>query len=185
MAALEKELRVARRSLSGAGPTAAPSTSAASIEGPVVRLPTPTDPAAPPLSSRLASCTITLRASGSDIAGHGVYPRVEDRPPPSKFQCVSHEDSLEFEVEEDLESGEPSQEGHGLPSHDAESGHLMDVSAHDDCVGRWARAGRRSWWTMVPLRSSRLQRVPLHTMKCKRRSMSSTKRALAAMRYSF
>ena len=34
-----------------------------------------------------------------------------------------------------LESGEPSQEGHGLPSHDVGSGHLMDVSAPDDCLG--------------------------------------------------
>ena len=79
MAALERELRDARRSLSGAGPIAAPSTSAASVEGPVVVLPTPTDPAAPPLSSRLAACTITLRPSGSDVDGREVYPRVEDR----------------------------------------------------------------------------------------------------------
>ena len=73
-AALERELRDARRSLSGAGPSAAPSTSAASVEGPVVVVSTPTDPATPPLSSRLAACTITLRASGSDVGGHEVYP---------------------------------------------------------------------------------------------------------------
>ena len=84
MAALERELRDARRNLSGAGPTAAPSTSAASIEGLVVGLPTPTDRAALPLSSRLAACTITLHASGSDVARSEVYPRVEDRPPPSR-----------------------------------------------------------------------------------------------------
>ena len=134
MAALERELRDARHSLSSAGPTAAPSTSAASIEGPVVVVPTPTDPAAPPLSSRLAACTITLRASGSDVGGREDYPRVEDRPPPSRSQCESHEDSLRFQVEEDLESGEPSQEGHGLPSHDARSRHLMDVPTRDDCM---------------------------------------------------
>ena len=115
MAALERELRDACRSLSSAGPTAAPSTSAASVEGPVVVVPTPTDPVAPPLSSRLAACTITLRASGSDVGGREVYPRVEDRPPLSRSQCESHEDFLRFQVEEDLESGEPSQEGHGLP----------------------------------------------------------------------
>ena len=135
MAALERELRDARRSLSDAGPTAAPSTSAASIEGPVVVVPTPMDPTAPPLSSRLAACTITLRASGSDVRGHEVNPRVEDRPPPSRSQCESREDSLRFQVEEDLESGEPSQEGHGLLSHNAGSGHLMDVPMHDDCMG--------------------------------------------------
>ena len=38
-------------------------------------------------------------------------------------------------MEDDLESGEPSQEGHGLPSHDAGSGHLVDVPTYDDCVG--------------------------------------------------
>ena len=50
----------------------------------MVVLPTPTDPVAPPLSSRLAACTITLRASGSDVGGREVYPRVEDRPPASR-----------------------------------------------------------------------------------------------------
>ena len=108
MAALERELRDARRSLSGAGPTAAPSTFAASVEGPVVVVPTPTDPAAPPLSSRLVACSIILHPSGSDVSGREVYPRVEDRPPPSRSQCESHEDSLWFQVEDDLESGEPS-----------------------------------------------------------------------------
>ena len=84
MAALERELRDAHRSLSSTDPTAAPSTSAASVEGPVVVLPTPTDPAAPSLSSWLAACTITLCPSGSDVGGREVYPRVEDRPPPSR-----------------------------------------------------------------------------------------------------
>ena len=83
-AALERELRDARRSLSGAGPIAAPSTSSASVEALVVVVPTPTGPAACPLSSRLAACAISLRASGSDIGGRQVYPRVEDTPPPSR-----------------------------------------------------------------------------------------------------
>ena len=128
-------LKNARRSLSDVGPTTAPSTSAASVEGPVVVVSTPTDPTAPPLSSRLAACTIILRANGSDVGGREVYSRFEDRPPPLRSQCESHEDSLRFQVEDDLESGEPSQECHGLPSHDAGSGHLMDVLARDDCMG--------------------------------------------------
>ena len=66
---MERELRNARRSLFGVGPTAAPSTSVASVEGPVVVVPTPTGPAARPLSLRLAACTISLCASGSDIGG--------------------------------------------------------------------------------------------------------------------
>ena len=101
----------------------------------MVVVPTPTDPAASPLSSCLAACTITLRASGSDVGGLEVYPRLEDRPPPSRSQCESYEDSLRFQVEDDLESGEPSQEGHGLPSYDAGSGQLMDVPTRDDCIG--------------------------------------------------
>ena len=133
-AAVERELRDARRSLSGAGPTAAPSTSATSVEGPVVVVPT-SDPAALPLSSHLAACTIILRTSGSDVGGREVYPQVEDTPHPSRSQCESCEDSLWFQLEEDLESGDPSQEGHGLPWHDAGSGHLMDVPMRDDCVG--------------------------------------------------
>ena len=146
---------------------------------------TPTGPAAPSLSSRLAAYTITLRASGSDVGGHEVYPRVEDMPPPSRSQCESLEDSLRFQVEEDLESGDPSQRGHGLPFHDVGSGHLVEVPGRDDCVGEMGEAGRRSWWTMVPLWSARLQRVAVYALNCKRMSMSSSKRALAAIRYSF
>ena len=113
----------------------APSTSAASIEGPVVVVATPTGPAPPSLSSRLAACAISLRANGSDVGGREVYPRVEDTPPPSRLQCESLKDSLRFQVEEDLESGDPSQGSHGLPFHDAGSGHLVEVPGRIDCVG--------------------------------------------------
>ena len=107
----------------------------------MVVVPTPTDTVAPPLSSRLVACTITLHASGSDVGGREVYPRVEDRPPSSRSQCESRKDSLRFQVEEDFESGEPSLEGDGLPSHDAGSGHLMDVPTCDDCVGEVGEVG--------------------------------------------
>ena len=50
----------------------------------MVVVPTPTNPVARPLSSRLAACIISLRASGSDIGGRQIYPRVEDTPPPSR-----------------------------------------------------------------------------------------------------
>ena len=132
---MEKELRDSRRSLFGAGPAAAPSTSAASVEGPVVVVPTPTGPAARPLSSRLATFAISLRASGSDVGGREVYPRVEDTPPPSRSHCQSLEDSLWFQVEKDLKSGDPSQGVHGLPFHDAGSGLLVEVLGRDDCEG--------------------------------------------------
>ena len=50
----------------------------------MVVVPTPSDPAAPPLSLRLAACAISLHASGSDIGGLEVYPRVKDMPPPTR-----------------------------------------------------------------------------------------------------
>ena len=96
---------------------------------------TSTSPAALPLSSHLVACAISLRANESDVGRREVYPRVEDTPPPSRSQCESLEDSLQFQVEADLESGDPSQGGHGLPFHDAGSGHLVEVPGHDDCVG--------------------------------------------------
>ena len=68
-AALKRELRDTRRSLFGASPSAAPSTSTASVEGPVVVVATSTGTDAPPLSSRLAACAISLRASWSDVGG--------------------------------------------------------------------------------------------------------------------
>ena len=108
-ATLERELRDARRSLSGVGATTAPCTSAASVEGPVVVVPTPTGPAACLLSSLLAACAISLCASGSNVGGHEVYPRVEDTPTPSRSKCQSLKDFLWFQVEEDLESGDPLQ----------------------------------------------------------------------------
>ena len=36
-------------------------------------------------------------------------------------------------MEEDLESGDPSQGGHCLPFHDAGLGLLVEVPGHDDC----------------------------------------------------
>ena len=101
----------------------------------MVVVPTPMGPAAHPLSSRLAACAISLRVSGSDVGGREVYPRVENTPPPSRLQCEFLKDSLRFQVEEDLESGDPSQGGHGLPFHNVGSGLLVDVPGRNDCEG--------------------------------------------------
>ena len=38
-------------------------------------------------------------------------------------------------MEEDLESGDPSQRGHGLPFHDVGLGLVVEVPGHDDCKG--------------------------------------------------
>ena len=100
----------------------------------MVVVPTPTDLAAPLLSSCLAMYAISMHASGGDVGGRVVYPRVEDMPPPSRSQCELLEDSLWFQVKEDLESSDPSQGGHGLPFHDVGSGHLDDVLVRDDCM---------------------------------------------------
>ena len=50
-----------------------------------------------------------------------------------RLHCESLKASLWFQVEEDLESGDPSQEGHGLPFHDVGLGLLVEVSGPDDC----------------------------------------------------
>ena len=134
-ATLEKELRDAHRSLSGASPTATPSTSATSVEDPVVVVPTPTGPSARPLSSRLVACVISLRASGSDFGGREVYPRLEDTPPLSRLHCQFLKDSLQFHVEEDLKSGNPSQGVYGLPFYDSGLRLSMEVLGRDDCEG--------------------------------------------------
>ena len=71
-----------RSSKSPQGPTATPSTSVASIEDPMVvelgktnvMLPTPTDPIVCHASLPLTLFAISLRASGSDIGEHYVYP---------------------------------------------------------------------------------------------------------------
>ena len=108
----------------------------------MVVVPTPTGPVACPLSSRLATCAISLRASGSDVGGRVVYPQVVDTPPPSRSHCQSLEDSLRFQLEEDLESGDPLQGVHGLPLHDAGSGLLLEVLGREDCKGEVGE-GRR------------------------------------------
>ena len=69
----------------------------------VVVLPIPTGPAICPSSSRLA-----LSASGSDIGEHQIYTQVEDTLTPSWLQFQSLKDSLRFEIEENLKSGDPS-----------------------------------------------------------------------------
>ena len=101
----------------------------------MVVVPTPTSLAARPLSSRLAACAISLWASGSDIDGREVYPRLEDTPPPLRLHYQSLKDSLRFQVEEDLELGDPSQGVHGLPFHDVGSGLLVEVPRRNDCEG--------------------------------------------------
>ena len=56
-------------------------------------------------------------------------------PPLSRSHYQSLKDSLQFQVEEDLESSDPSQEVHGLPLHDAELGLLVEVPRREDCKG--------------------------------------------------
>ena len=92
-AALERELRDARQSLSDAGPTMAPSTSVAFVEGPVVVVPTPMGPVARPSSSCLVVCTISLRGSESDIGGRQVYPQLR-----SEVHVVQHDGTGSNEV---------------------------------------------------------------------------------------
>ena len=53
----------------------------------MVVVPTPTGPSARLVSSRLAACAISLHASGSNIGGREVYPRVEDMLPQLRLYC--------------------------------------------------------------------------------------------------
>ena len=75
---------------------------------------------------------------------------------------MSHKDSLRFQVEEDLESSEPSQEGHGLLSNNVGSGHLMDVPAHDDCMGEVGEARKEE---LVDYGSSPECEAPEHELQ--------------------
>ena len=115
-AALERELRDARGSLSDVGPSSAPSTFAASVEGPVVgelgrigvMLPTATGLAIHPLSLLVTLSAISLHANGRDIGRHEVYRQVEDTLTPTRSQFQSIKEGFQFDVKEDVEFGDPS-----------------------------------------------------------------------------
>ena len=116
---LQRELDLARQSNSGATALALPSTSAASVGGPKVhevgrgdsRLRTPASqevasaPIAPTVPAR------SLRACGNDPSvGRGlIYPQPEDNPTPSGSLLQTPEDSLRFQIEEEMDATNPTE----------------------------------------------------------------------------
>ena len=130
-ATLQRELDLARRSISGTSAPAVPLTSTAFVGGPEVqessrnanRLSIPIGGAVDhvPPAARLAA--ISLRACGgcSGAGGAQIYPRVEDTPSPLELQFHTPEDSLRFQIEEDCGATRPAEGTCGLSPHVAGS----------------------------------------------------------------
>ena len=118
-ATLQRELNLARQSNSGAIAPALPSTSAASVGGPEVHEVHRGDSRrSTPASQVVASAPITpvvaarsLRACGIEpSAGRGlIYPRPEDNPTPSGSLLQTPEDSLRFQIEEEMDATNPAE----------------------------------------------------------------------------
>ena len=75
-------------------------------------------------------------ASGSNIGEHQFYPQVKDTLIPSRSQFQSLEDSLWFQVKEDLESSNPSMGVQSLSFHDVGMGPLVGVPKGEDYEGK-------------------------------------------------
>ena len=130
-ATLQRELNLARRSISGTSAPAIPSTSAASVGGPEVQelgrneigFSTPTDGAIDPVPPTARLAAISLRACGgrSGAGGAQIYPRVEHTPSPLELQFHTLEDSLRFQIEEDCSATRPVEGTCGLSLHVAGS----------------------------------------------------------------
>ena len=136
-ATLQRELNLACRSISGTSAPAIPSTSAASVGGPKVQelgrneigFSTPTGGAIDPVPPVARLAAISLRACGgcSGASGAQIYPRVEHSPSPLELQFHTPEDSLRFQIEEDVNATRPAEGACGLSPHVAES-HTLEVS---------------------------------------------------------
>ena len=113
---LQRELNLARLSLSGASDPPIQSTSAASVGGPHGQGVSTTDRgicssrgsvlgSLPPV---VTESVVPLRLCGkhSTAVGSGNYPRPEDNPFPSKIEGA--EDSLQFHIETDLSTTNPT-----------------------------------------------------------------------------
>ena len=116
-ATLQRELNLARQSNSGATAPALPSTSAASVGGLEMhevgrgdsRLCTPVGQAVASMPIAPTVPTRSLRACGTEPnSSRGiVYPRPEDNPTPSGSLLQTPEDSLRFQIEEEMDATNP------------------------------------------------------------------------------
>ena len=136
-ATLQRELNLAWQSISGTSAPAIPSTSAASIGGPEVQelgrneigFSTLTSGAIDSMPPAAKLATISLRAcSGRSSAGGAqIYPRLEYSPSPLELQFHTPEDSLRFQIEEDVNTTRPAEDACGLSPHVART-HTLEVS---------------------------------------------------------
>ena len=111
-ATLQRELNLARRSISGTSAPTIPSTSTASVGGPEVQeldrneigFSTLTGgPTAPmPPAAKLAAISLRACSGRSGASGAQIYPRVEHSPSPLELQFHTPENSLRFQIEEDV-----------------------------------------------------------------------------------
>ena len=140
-ATLQRELNLARQSNSGATAPALPSTSAASIGGPKVHevrrgdscRSTPASQVVASAPIALAVATRSLRACGTEpSAGRGlIYPRPEDNPTPSESLLQTPEDSLRFQIEEEMDATNPT-EGVQRMSLDDAGDLIVDVGDEEE-----------------------------------------------------
>ena len=128
-ATLQRELNLARQSNSGATAPALPSTSAASVGGLEVHEVRRGDSRrSTPAGQVVASAPIapavragSLRACRTDpSAGRGlIYPRPKDNPTPSRSLLQTPEDSLQFQIEEEMDATNPAEGVHRMSLDDA------------------------------------------------------------------
>ena len=140
-ATLQQELNLAWQSNSSATAPALPSTSAASVGGPEVhevhrcdsRRSTPVSQVVASAPIALAVATRFLRACNTKpSAGRGfIYPRPEDNPTLSRSLLQTPEDSLRFQIEEEMDAANPA-EGVQRMSLDDAGDLIVDVGNEEE-----------------------------------------------------
>ena len=138
-ATLQRELNLVRQSNSGATALALPSTSIASVGGPEVhevgrgdsQLCTPAGqavapvPIAPVLPARSLCACNTEPSSGRDF----VYPRPKDNPTPSGSLLQTLEDSLRFQIKDEMDATNPAEDMQRMSLDDARD---LEVDVGDE-----------------------------------------------------
>ena len=143
-ATLQRELDLAQCSISETSAPAVPSTSAASVGGPEVQesgrnaigFCTPIGEAVDPVPPTARLAAISLRACGgrSDEGGTQIYPRVEHSPSPLELHYHTPEDSLRFQIKEDVNATRSAEGAYGLSPHVAGSDTLKVSRASSEDV---------------------------------------------------
>ena len=140
-AILQRELNLAWRSISGTSSLEIPSTSTASVGGQEVHelgrneigFSTPIGGAIASMPPASGLATTSLRAYSGRAQ---IYPRLKHSPSPLELQFFTPEDSLRFQIEEDVDATRLAEGVCGLSSHVAGT-HILEVSraGNEDEVG--------------------------------------------------